>query len=623
MRRVAWACCRISASEAGVGRVLQLLVLWICLWPVANARVQEVNLAVVTASVDGELQHKEHSLPYYWDRLHSNRSGTATFDLDFSVADTEPGPYGLFIARVGNTAEVWLNGFLLTRLGDINVSNVLDYAKKPQFLLIPAQLLKSQNHLRILIQADGGRRGGLSAVVVGPEAQVREIYEYEYRWRVTGSMAVAIVSLVVGAMALALWAAHGEPSQPGEPRRDGVYLSAALAELCWFVRLMDIGLVEPPLAWPYWELVQISAYAGWICCTAMFFHQVAGWHRRESMRWVRPFLWSLWLTAAPASYLANTLHQEIFLTAWLGVASFLFLGYGAVYFWRAMGQGNKEFRLMGFVGLLNVLVAMRDWLVIRVSGSFDFVPWLRFSSLLMGLALGFIVLTRFRAASRQARDLMTHMAERVAEKEQALVASYGQLDQLTREQERGAERSRVLRDMHDGVGAHISSAIRQLQSGNVSNGELLQTLRDSLDQLKLSVDAMNLPAGDIAALLASLRYRLEPRLKAAGIDLQWDVRFLAPLSRLDHKGMRQLQFMLLEAVSNVLQHSHADVLRFELRATTQGGAMVRVIDNGCGFEMERVNQRGLSSLRERAAALGAPLHIASEPGQTVVEIILK
>ena len=55
---------------------------------------------------------------------------------------------------------------------------------------------------------------------------------------------------------------------------------------------------------------------------------------------------------------------------------------------------------------------------------------------------------------------------------------------------------------------------------------------------------MNLPVGDITALLASLRYRLEPRLKAAGIELQWDVRFLPPLSRLDHKGMRQLQFML-------------------------------------------------------------------------------
>lgn len=605
-----------------MGRVLLLLLFWIGLAPAAHAQIQELRVAKVTTAVAGEFQSGEWSLPYYWDRLHSNHSGTAIFELHFSVADAAPAPYGLFIPRVGNTAEVWLNGLLLSRFGDINVPNILDYAKTPQFLLIPAQLLKPENQLRILIHADGGRRGGLSAVTIGPEPAVRELFDWDYRWRVTGSLAVAMVSLVVGVMALALWAAHGEPSQPGGPRRDGIYLSSALAELCWVVRLMDVALVEPPLAWPWWELVQISAIAGWICCMGMFFHQVAGWHRRASMRWVRPFLWGFWMTAAPASYLSNTLHQELYLTAWLGFASFLFLTYGTVYFWHAMRQDGNEFRLMGVAGMFNVLVAVRDWWVIRVSGSFDFVPWLRFSSLLMGLALGYIVLTRFRAASRQARELMDHMAQRVAEREQALAASYGQLEQLAREQERGAERSRVLRDMHDGVGSHISSAIRQLQSGNSNNNELLQTLRDSLDQLKLSVDAMNLPAGDITALLASLRYRLEPRLKAAGIALQWDVRSLAPLSRLDHKGMRHLQFMLLEAVSNVLQHSHANELRFELRASPRGGAQLRLIDNGRGFDPDRVKLRGLESLRERAAALGAELQITSATGQTMVEITL-
>lgn len=605
-----------------MGSILRLLILWLSFFPVAQAQVQELRAATVSTSVDGVFQRGQTPLPYYWDRLHSNRSGTAIFNMEFSVADRFPVPYAVFLPRVGNTAEVWLNDFLLSRFGDINISKELDFAKTPQFVLIPAQVLQANNALRIVIHADGGRRGGLSVVTVGPEEPVRKLYLTAYRWRVTGSLIVAMFSLVVGVMALALWAAHGEPAQAGEAKRDGVYLSAAVAQLCWAVRMSDVALVDPPLAWPWWEMVQISAYAGWFCCVGLFFHHVAGWNRHPSMKWVRRFLWALWLSAAPASYIANTRGTELFLTAWLGFVSLIFLVYGSFYFWNAMRQTGYEIRLVGAVGMLNVVVALRDWLVIRVGGSFDFVPWLRFSSLLFGLVLGYIVLNRFRAASRQARDLMINMADRVAEKEHALAASYGQLEQLAREQERGAERSRVLRDMHDGVGSHISSAIRQLQSGNSNNHELLQTLRDSLDQLKLSIDAMNLPVGDITALLASLRYRLEPRLKASGIELQWDVRSLAPLSRLDHKGMRQLQFMLLETVSNVLQHSHADVLRFELLATIRGGALLRVVDNGCGFEIERVNLRGLGSLRERAASLGAGLKITSAPGQTMVEITL-
>jgi signal transduction histidine kinase len=196
------------------------------------------------------------------------------------------------------------------------------------------------------------------------------------------------------------------------------------------------------------------------------------------------------------------------------------------------------------------------------------------------------------------------------------------VEQLAREQERIGERARILRDMHDGVGAHISTAIRQLESGRASSGEVLHTLRDSLDQLKLTVDAVTLPPGDITALLASLRYRLEPRLRATGIELHWDVDELPPLTRFDAKAIRHLQFMVFEAISNVLQHAQATVLRIELHSTSSGGARLLVVDNGCGFEPDRVKRKGLSSLHERAQAIGARLVIASGPGNTVVEMVL-
>jgi signal transduction histidine kinase len=220
------------------------------------------------------------------------------------------------------------------------------------------------------------------------------------------------------------------------------------------------------------------------------------------------------------------------------------------------------------------------------------------------------------------QDLMGNLLTRVQENESAVQQNYERMVELMREQERASERARILRDMHDGVGSHIILAIRQLESGRASPGEVLQTLRDSLDQLKLSIDALNLPAGDITALLANLRYRLEPRFKASDIELQWDVDLIVPLARLDHAAMRHLQFMVFEAISNVLQHAHATRLCIQLRATPQGGAQLRMMDDGHGFDVEHVQRRGLRSLRERAAAIGASLRIDSQPGKTVVEIEL-
>lgn len=588
-----------------------------------SAELLELRQARVSTVQDGAVLDRETRLPYNWDRQHQWRSGRAEFEIPLRLEQPPSEPYAVYFSRVGNRAEIWLNGVLLSRFGDLTRPNREDYAKAPQYVLIPAQLLQRDNQFRVILHADGGRRGGLSAVLVGPEVEVREHYHSVYRWLVNGSIAVSVFSLVVGVIALLLWATQVE-HVPGvsRPRRDMLYLSAGVAEVCWMLRLSDTALTDPPLAWPWWGVLQTLAYAGWFCGSALFCHYVAGWQRHASMRWVRAMVWALLLTSAPAAWLALSRNDDIYLTGWYGFATFLFIGYAAVYFWGSVRKPTTEHVLVATAGVFNVLVGFRDWVVIRASNNFGEISWMRYSSVLFGLALGYIVIMRFREASAQARDLMDNMAAKVQEKEQALAASYRQLEQLAREQERTAERTRILRDMHDGVGSHISAAIRQLQSGKASEEDLLQTLRDSLDQLKLSIDAMNLPPGDVTTLLANLRYRLEPRFKASDIELAWDVDLLPPLVGLDSKAMRQLQFMVFEALSNVLQHAQASELRIELRACPEGGARLRVVDNGRGFDPERVQRKGLASLRERAAAIGVGLDVSSAPGQTVVEIRL-
>jgi len=87
------------------------------------------------------------------------------------------------------------------------------------------------------------------------------------------------------------------------------------------------------------------------------------------------------------------------------------------------------------------------------------------------------------------------------------------------------------------------------------------------------------------------------------------------VDRLDAQTMRQLQFLLFEAISNVLQHAQATVLRLEadMRGKT---VQVRVIDNGKGYDASQVPR----ALAERAGAIGARLAVESRPGRTVVQL---
>lgn len=591
-------------------------------WLPAAAALTELRQAQVTVQIEGSSSTAPVELPYNWDRRHGGRSGTAVFTLAFEMPQPGVEPYAAYFARVGNRAEIWLNGVLLSRLGDLEHGNAADYAKAPRQVLIPAQLLQPHNELRVFISADAGRRGGLFGVWIGPEWEVRERLSEVQRWLVSGSIAVAVFSLLVGTIALLLWATQTEPDAQGRMHRSGLYLAAGVAELCWALRLYDTPTVDTPLPWPWWGMVQTLAYAGWFSGAALFCHHVAGWQRHRSMRWMRAALALLVATALLASWLGLQQGWPRVLPAWYGLASLFFLVYVLVYFVAALRQPSTARLLVAAAGLLNVLVGVRDWWVIQLQGHYTEISLVRYSSVLFGLALVHIVLMRLRQASVQARELMDNMAARVLEKERALAASYQRLEQLALEQARAQERARILRDMHDGVGAHLSTAIHQLQSGQAQPQELLQTLRDSLDQLKLSIDAMNLAPGDVTALLANLRYRLQPRLQSAGVRLVWDVELLAPLPGLDAQAMRQLQFMVFEALSNVLQHAQASELRVELRSDGASGARLRIIDDGRGFDPQQVPQRGLASLRGRAAALGARLEIASAPGQTVAEIVL-
>ncbi|MGQ3227077.1 MAG: sensor histidine kinase, partial [Hydrogenophaga sp.] len=394
-----------------------------------------------------------------------------------------------------------------------------------------------------------------------------------------------------------------------------------LAELFWAVRVGDVLIENPVLAWPWWGVVPVVALAVWSWSMGLFCMNVARWENRPAGRLMATWLTALMLASGPMAIWALGFGHPLALTAWYAALGLTFLLFGAVFLGQALRGASMPHRVVALAVLLNVAVGFRDLYVFRIDPTYADSSLMRYSSVVFGLGLVYIVIERFRRVSAQVRDLLNTLAARVSEKERELAETYRRVEQLAREQERTFERTRILRDMHDGVGAHISSAIRQLESGRSSQQELLQTLRDSLDQLKLSIDAMNLPPGDVTALLANLRYRLEPRLQASDIALRWAVELIEPLQRLDAGAMRQLQFMVFEALSNVLQHAQATELCIEAVAAEQG-VRLRIVDNGRGFDATVAWRKGLLAMRERARAIGAVLSLQSAPGRTVVEIQL-
>jgi signal transduction histidine kinase len=613
-----------------------LTLLWACscISLVAQnlpAGVLQLDQAQTLITQDDRSERGLAQLPYHWDRLHAARAGQAEFEMAFGLPG-EPGePHAVFMPRVGNRFELWLNGTLISRGGMIGEGNVYqDFGKAPRYFAIPPALLQKNNLFRLKIEADGGRRAGLAPLLFGPEAPVRQAYERAYVKRISLSLAVLTLMLVMAAVCGALWLTQLTQLAPVNLRaaptaqRDHLYAYAGAGALLWALRLSDRFMETSWLPWPLWGVLMAMALSGAVLCVIAFVLYLA---RLEQQRWVRAYLSAVpWLLLASGLVAAASLLLPLPLgiTLW-----FLLLaaagGVFALWYARAaLRSSDFSMRLMAGALFVNAALPLYDWWIYRISHSLGDGAWSSLGSALYALVMFYIVIARFRSTAKQLRELMHTLEARVAQREAELSASYQELERLAREQAQAQgehqERTRILRDMHDGVGAHISAAIRQVQGGQAAPSQVLATLRDSLDQLKLSIDAMHLESGDVMALLANMRYRLEPRLTSSGIALQWQVDELPRVPRLDHAALRQLQFMLFEAFSNILQHAQARQITVQAQAR---GDVVRVavIDDGRGFDVNAPS-RGLQSMHARAQAIGAQLKLQSHPGQTTVEIFL-
>ncbi len=611
----------------GYKKIWITAILWLCtgLLACAHATVLTLDRARAVLTINGQSTATDVRLPYGWDYLQKGNSGVGRFALDFDGPSAATEPWGLYFNRLGNAYAVTFNGVVLEKNGTLEADDSSDYAKTPRFLLIPPNLLQTRNHLEITIRSDSGRRSGVPVVQVGPKDEVEPAYRKEFGLRVIGTGVLCVFSLIVGTLAFFLWVSQTDPRPERRGVRDNVYLYAALAEFAWAFLLAD-GLMErPPVQWKWWSVAINTGLGVWLSSLLLFCHSIAGWDPHPLTRAVRRYLLALVLIGPAVTYAAIVVPLPMLLTLWQLGFVLVFIPSAAVFVVKATRGATFMHRLVAVVLLLNVPIALRDFYAMRVDDSFSNHTQLRYSATLFGLALGAIAIERFRRANLRVRDMLDTLASRVQDKEQELSQTYQRMELIAREQERTLERSRILRDMHDGVGSHISSAIRQLQSGHANNGEILLTLRDSLDQLKLSIDALHLPSGDVAGLLATIRYRLEPRFRAMGLTLEWAVVALPVLPRLDASAMRQLQYIFFEAFSNVMQHAHASVLRIEAEPCQDNPGhcvCIRIQDNGRGFDATQVHRKGLVSMEERAAAIGAQVSTSSRPGATVVQILL-
>lgn len=177
------------------------------------------------------------------------------------------------------------------------------------------------------------------------------------------------------------------------------------------------------------------------------------------------------------------------------------------------------------------------------------------------------------------------------------------------------ERERLLRDMHDGLGAHLMTALRGVERAALNRDQIAQSLQDGIDELRMLMDSADM-GSDLSAALAAWRSRWDNRLGAVGVQLHWHVDEAIEGVSLDSDTLLQLMRILQEAATNVVKHSGARNLDLQSRLLREPGRTTLTIlarDDGRGLPAQSTqrSQRGLNNMAHRAAQIHAGLDIAN------------
>ncbi|MBX9754213.1 MAG: hypothetical protein K2X80_05635, partial [Pseudomonadaceae bacterium] len=467
--------------------------------------------------------------------------------------------------------------------------------------------------LRIQRPNDSG--GGISSIWIQESSSLNWRYRLRYLLQVQLPYTSSVVFLAVGLFSFFVWC---------RSRNEYSYLLFFFISTASFIRTLHyyVGESELPIAESWFSWLTINSLFWMVLVTHFFLRNL---HHR-STSWLNALVTVVTLSAGVItlplfSELLNAYALSPLIYFALIVTGSLVAGFGAYQSWQA--RCSDGLLLSGWA-TAGMLLGCHDWLLQNNYLSIESIYLGPYSNIGAFLIVMNIIFRRFLKANENVKKTNASLAFRLQERESELKNSHQRLREIEHRQTLSNERQRLMQDMHDGMGSSLIIALLAAEKGHLDASSLTDVLKNCIEDLKLTIDSMEPVEADLLLLLATLRFRLTPRLESAGIRLRWDIQNVPALDWLDPRNALHILRILQETFSNIIKHSNATEIRI---ATSSDATHVRVIivDNGQGFRVEQpasYRGKGLKNQLRRAASVGAEILWHSTTAGLSVTLVL-
>ena len=598
----------------------------------ANAAVVTASLPdILKACVGGlRLAHNKTTrvvqIPHEWrkdiEEYPEMKAGKVLYHFEYNFMLKPQGLWAIALPAVSQNVAVYVNDNLIGWSGSFE-QPVARNATRPQMFSIPeGELGEGSNTFDLYVVSQPAKSGFLDQVYIGPTEMLKPALNDYYYFRHTLPWTIALTIAVLSIFMLFLWFYR---------RHETEYGLFALGGFFWLLHSVNQLMVDVPL-WNarLWDsLFYISA--GFLALVGIFFiHRLLekSYPLFEKILLYGGLLLLLLLLLVPESWLFSALFQLANLVALL--AAFYIFVLSVLHAFKI--KTLEWYALATAVGIIAEF-ALNDYLMVVGMRPLYEGHYLHFGAPLLLLSFMWMLLKRFVNTLQQAEQYNTelktlniNLENRVEARGEKIRQSFETIRELEQGQVLLQERSRIMRDMHDGIGVYLTSMLRHLENDTIDKKQLSEAAHNALNDLRLMIDSLGSASTDLPAMLGMFRTRISVALKACNVDLEWHVEELPAIRNFGPERALNLLRILQEAFTNALKHSESDCIRLsaasELADDNRGLIKIEVSDNGAGFLIENKAGNGLKNMQYRAKKIKAELTIDTNTKGTRITITL-
>lgn len=250
-------------------------------------------------------------------------------------------------------------------------------------------------------------------------------------------------------------------------------------------------------------------------------------------------------------------------------------------------------------------------------------------------------LTELFIICRERKDRLEVEQEARQEAQEQVQAEQKKREQLRMEflrhtvQAQEEERSRIARELHDETAQTLTAAslnfasLKNKLEDNPEVADVVGTLQHLCKQMnqdlyRLVHDLRPAQLDDLG-LVPALRYLVDEGQKGTGLEVALDVT--GTPQRLDPFVETVIFRIVQEALTNITRHAEVDHAEVKLSFEKEMVVVLRVIDEGKGFDPEQPQEGrkgwGVAGMAERVESINGMLQIDSAPGKgTKIEVVI-